>query len=333
MEKKGFLLSVLRFTFFYVLAATGLLLGLNLLYAPTEDDAFLFICAAVFLYLILMGVRLFRARLARKRMAHRLRPVSGDDSSKKQDTAPRGSFFKKPAISRARLTRLLVPGLLTLLLVCGGLGGFAAFRNRIPESLRELKKKYPETAGFVDSYPENKNKKWDIDLSAEVSPGTIPLFLQWDVRWGYETYGSDFLALTGCGPTCISMVVCGLGGNTQWNPYEVARFCEQQGYYVPGEGTAWSLMTEGADLLGLDASYGEISADFIYSSLSAAHPMICSMYPGDFTTSGHFIVLTGTDPEGNVLVNDPNSRSNSEKHWPMDVLLPQIRSLWIYGAR
>ncbi|MCD8152609.1 MAG: C39 family peptidase [Clostridiales bacterium] len=39
------------------------------------------------------------------------------------------------------------------------------------------------------------------------------------------------------------------------------------------------------------------------------------MGPGDFTTGGHFIVLTGIDSDGNVIVNDPNSRINSEKHY------------------
>ncbi|MCC8066097.1 MAG: hypothetical protein LIO94_03200, partial [Clostridiales bacterium] len=55
-------------------------------------------------------------------------------------------------------------------------------------------------------------------------------------------------------------------------------------------------------------------------------------YPGDFTYTGHFIVLTGIDGDGNVTVNDPNSPSNSSKTWSLDILVPQIRSLWIYKA-
>ena len=38
--------------------------------------------------------------------------------------------------------------------------------------------------------------------------------------------------------------------------------------------------------------------------------------------------LTGIDSEGRVVVNDPNSPKNSEKHWDMDRLLPQIRHIW-----
>lgn len=208
---------------------------------------------------------------------------------------------------------------------------FLTGRRSIPASVIEFGQKYPEASGFVEDYPKYKDQKQDMDISGEVEQGTIPLFIQWDRRWGYERYGSDLLAITGCGPTCISMVLCGLTGDTAWNPYEVAKFSEEHGYYVPGEGTSWELMTEGAGLLGLDGAYGEVSSSYIYEKLGGGCPLICSMYPGDFTYTGHFIVLTGVDADGRILVNDPNSRINSEKHWDMEVLLPQIRSVWVYS--
>ena len=68
-----------------------------------------------------------------------------------------------------------------------------------PESLIELLEKNPEARDFVLDYPDYKGLQ-EIDISGEVEPGEIPLFLQWDERWGYEKYGSDFLAVTGCGP-------------------------------------------------------------------------------------------------------------------------------------
>ena len=66
-------------------------------------------------------------------------------------------------------------------------------------------------------------------------------------------------------------------------------------------------------------------------ALSGGKVLICSMWPGDFTTSGHFIVLTGLDEQGNIVLNDPNSIERSEKSWTMDVLLPQIRAVWSYS--
>lgn len=118
-----------------------------------------------------------------------------------------------------------------------------AEKEEYPESLLKLLEKNPETKDFVMNYPKNKDRHVDIDVSKEVTQGKIPLFLQWDERWGYETYGDDFLALTGCGPTCLSMVRCGLSGDSSWNPYKTARMAENSGYYVSGSGSSWDLMT------------------------------------------------------------------------------------------
>ena len=199
-----------------------------------------------------------------------------------------------------------------------------------PESLIELLEKNPETKDFVLGYADYEGPV-DIDISGEVKQGEIPHFLQWDKRWGYETYGSDFLALTGCGPTCLSMVLCGLSGDTQWNPLEVARWAEEQGYYVDGSGSSWELMTTGAESLGLTASEVIFDEDHILSTLEAGTPIICVVGPGDFTTSGHFLVLRGVDGDGDILLNDPNSVVRTEKSWDLQDLMAQIRNLWSYS--
>lgn len=204
-------------------------------------------------------------------------------------------------------------------------------RELYPESLLELMERYPETEQFVLDYPKNKDRHAEIDLTGEVRQGTIPLFLQWDERWGYETYGSDFLAITGCGPTCLSMVWCGLTGETGWNPLEVARWAQEQGYYVEGAGSSWDLMSSGARELGLNVEEVVFDGEHILETLRGGHPIICVVGPGDFTTAGHFIVLSGVDEEGRVVVRDPNSRINSEKTWDVEELIPQIRNLWSYS--
>ncbi len=199
-----------------------------------------------------------------------------------------------------------------------------------PESLIELMEKHPETKEFVLGYMENRDKDADINVSKEVSQGEIPLFLQWDERWGYKKYGSDFIAVTGCGPVCLSMVRCGLSGDAYWNPLEVARIAEKQGYYVDGAGSSWDLMVSGAEQIGLMAYGISFDESSILSELQAGTPIICVVGPGDFTTTGHFIVLAGADADGNIIVRDPNSRRNSEKTWRIEELMPQIRNLWGY---
>lgn len=200
-----------------------------------------------------------------------------------------------------------------------------------PESLVELLERNPETRQFVMDYLTDAGKNVEIDLEDEVEKGTIPLFLQWDKRWGYETYGSDFLAVTGCGPTCLSMVACGLTGETKWDPLAVAHMAEEDGYYVEGAGSSWELMSEGAAKMGLSVENVIYDGEHIIEALKSGIPIICIMRPGDFTASGHFIVLTGVDDDGRVSVCDPNSKINSGKTWDVNDLLPQIKNLWGYS--
>lgn len=227
-----------------------------------------------------------------------------------------------------------------VLAVKSGIGGKAAAAwNNIsgegtqeyPEGLQRLLESNPEAHSFVMDYPSKKDSHPEIDLSGEVTKGTIPLFLQWDERWGYEDYGDDMLALTGCGPTCLSMVRCGLSGDTDWNPAQVARMAQRQGYYEPGAGSSWLLMSEGAENMGLSVSEVIFDEEHIRVALEDGCPIICSMGPGDFTSAGHFIVLTGVDTDGKIKVCDPNSRKRSEKTWELSEIMPQMKNLWAYS--
>ncbi len=68
--------------------------------------------------------------------------------------------------------------------------------------------------------------------------GQIPLYLQKDRRWRKEKYGSDGMGVTGCGPTCLSMVLCGLRRDEKWMPVKVARMDDGGGGKVWIEGRA-----------------------------------------------------------------------------------------------
>lgn len=199
-----------------------------------------------------------------------------------------------------------------------------------PESLQALYENNPEARTFVKDYKTEAGKEHTIDLSEEVSKSSIPAFLQWDERWGYETYGSDMLAITGCGPTCLSMVLCGLTKDAAWSPIKVAKFAEENGFYEAGNGSKWSLMSEGAEQLGLTSEELPLDEARIKNELREGNPIICTMGPGDFTTSGHYIVLRGITKEGQILINDPNSKKRSKQKWNLDEIVGQIKNLWVY---
>lgn len=160
----------------------------------------------------------------------------------------------------------------------------------------------------------------------------IPLFLQSDSRWGNQIYGDDRMEITGCGPTCLAMVRCGLGHDTTWTPDQVAEVAERDGYYAKGKGSVWALMSEGAGEFGLTADHVVFDKTHILQTLRNGKPIICAMGPGDFTTEGHFIVLAGVDEaSGEILVNDPNSRENSIRTWDVERIMAQTKNLWSFS--
>ena len=204
-------------------------------------------------------------------------------------------------------------------------------RTDYPDKLIETLIQYPETMDFVLGYPERKKwKNKEIEITEEVVRGEIPLFIQWDKRWGYISYGNSIVGIGGCGPVALSMVLMGLTGDTKYDPAWMASYSEVNGFWVDGVGTSWELMGRGAEELGLNVERLPLQWEMIRSRLERGNPVICSMKPGDFTYKGHFIVLTGISKEGKLTLCDPNSQVNSRKKWEPQQVVAQMKSVWSY---
>lgn len=205
--------------------------------------------------------------------------------------------------------------------------------GQYPKDVLRLLVHNTETLGFVSDYlmhvdDEEASGGITEEETAALNP---PLFQQWDKRWGYVQYGSNIIAINGCGPTCMSMVYTGLTGDLEKSPAQMAEYCIENGYYTEDSGTSWSLMLNGARQLGLQAERLAISQKAITEKLQSGGLIICSMKPGDFTTTGHFIVLRGVTEEGKLLINDPNSISRSNTEWELDTVLKQVKAAWAYS--
>ncbi len=197
-----------------------------------------------------------------------------------------------------------------------------------PDDLLDMFERNPDMANYMLGYPEKKGNVYS-DTVGKIDLGEVPLFLQYDERWGYGFYGDDVIAINGCGPTTLSMVITYLTHNTRITPYVVAEYAYQNGYYTPGSGSSWSLMTTGSEYFGVLGRNISLSKETIYHELERGNPIICSMRPGDFTKTGHFIVLTKIE-NGKIRVNDPNSPERSSKLWDYETLYPQIKNLWAF---
>ena len=197
-----------------------------------------------------------------------------------------------------------------------------------PESLIDLLERNPETEAFVLNYPLEYDKEHLVDLSEYENSEGIPLFMQWDQRWGYTIYGNDVAGLTACGPVCLSMAAYYLTGDVAFSPDKMISFAIDNGYCTAGSGSSWTLISEGGVKLGFDVTEIPLDEARIISNLEVYNPIICVMGPGDFTTTGHYIILSGYE-NGMIRVNDPNSKANSAKLWSYEEIKDQIRNLWV----
>ncbi len=252
------------------------------------------------------------------------------------NAVPRGGSGlagQEPAASDGAVSADTLQALEALAKTAPEIGPVLRHPEKYPARLLESLARNPELLDFTLDYPEKKGTLADqIDLSGEARRGGIPLLMQWDERWGYAPYGGGIIALDGCGPTCLSMVAVGLTGDISRNPEAVAAFSERNGYLDAKSGsTLWTLMSEGAEKLGLKSAELPLDRARMARELSEGHPIICSLRPGDFTTVGHFVVLCGYR-DGAFDVRDPNSRGRSGKTWSYETLKPQIRNLWAFSA-
>ncbi len=197
-----------------------------------------------------------------------------------------------------------------------------------PEAIMKMLETNIDMLDYVVNYPEKKGNVYS-DTIGELKKGEIPLLLQYDERWGYGIYGDDVIAVEGCAPTSLAMVISYLNNDSKITPYVVAQYAYKNGYYVSGIGSNWSLMSEGSKYFGITGKEVPLVKTTIFRHLEAGRPMIASMGPGDFTKSGHFIVLTGIE-DGKIKVNDPNSTIRSNQLWDYDKIESQIKNIWVF---
>lgn len=199
--------------------------------------------------------------------------------------------------------------------------------DEYPRELVSVLQHYEESVDYVYQYPTHQH--YDvIPWNESDFDRDIPLFIQWDLRWGCDDYAGGMIGLNGCGPTALSMVIVGLTGNRSYDPRSVAQFSYENNYYLDGVGTKWLLMSEGATHFGITGIQIGTDQASVLQALNQNHPVILSVGPGDFTPTGHFIVLTGIDFDGKIIINDPNSRIKSEQTWDIERLCQQAVGAW-----
>ncbi len=189
---------------------------------------------------------------------------------------------------------------------------------------------------LLSSYADGNTDGITDGISSE-----IPLFHQWDERWGSIPYGDHgTISSSGCGPTSAAMVITGLQGKMDGidkngdgiaDPSETARYAVSHGHRV-SEGTSWAFFEDIGHAAGLNVrQYSTSQYQKVLEELKQGHPVIASMGPGHFTSAGHFIVLVGVLDDGKIKVNDPNKQSCSDTPWDFEsVIVAEAVQFWAF---
>ena len=125
-------------------------------------------------------------------------------------------------------------------------------RKAYPEDLLMALACNQELTDFVSGYL-TAGQTATGGFTSDEAAQNFPLFLQWDARWGYVPYGGLNIGISGCGPTCMAMVIFSLTRDATATPDALASYSMKNGYYSQGAGTSWLFMTDAAKAYGLNA--------------------------------------------------------------------------------
>lgn len=203
--------------------------------------------------------------------------------------------------------------------------------SRYPKSLLKALSKNSEMLDFVLDYPKKHKNAAAKSIGDDFVIGEIPA-LSSGMNAGAMplTVRKTIIAVSGCGPTALSMVISGLLQDASITPAVVADYASSNGYLDENLDTKWELMTNGVEHFGISGSILGLDENAMINVLSVGCPIICSMGPGIFTTTGHFIVLTGYQ-DGAFTVHDPASKVRTSQTYTFQEISGQIKNMWYFA--
>lgn len=240
------------------------------------------------------------AKLAETRETHGANFADAERAGQRKTRTGRAKAGAKPV------------ALAALLVIALALGGGAAFK------------------GVGGAFSHMTGTAESGEVSTPVSQwrrGTTPMLFQTDPAWSDDPYAGATVGVSGCGPTCMTAAYVCQTGRTNFDPSGMARFAQERGFVESGL-TTWAFMTEGAKDLGLSSKELPASPQAMASALAEGDSVIASVGPGDFTSQGHFIVITRCNGDGTFSVMDPNSAERSAQTWDGDRIIAQCRNIW-----
>lgn len=165
-------------------------------------------------------------------------------------------------------------------------------------------------------------------------------YLQTDPRWKNHDYSAKgekkTIGSAGCGPTAAAMVIATLQDNNV-TPVTTALWSMAHAYKALNQGTYYSYFVPQMSAYGVACK--RLNTSNLYGkSSSAAHTealnalkngdwVIACMGKGNWTSSGHFILLYGYE-NGYIYINDPASTKAARVKNTWALFARQVKYMW-----
>ncbi len=185
---------------------------------------------------------------------------------------------------------------------------------------------------------QQKMNKLDYALMGTVNNEVIKLskgfyISQNDEKFEKMAYGSSNVKVAGCGIVSLTMALNYVSEKEIVKLEDVLKWAQENNMYIDGVGSSWSLISGFAKTVPVNCEQIYInSLESFCSSLEEGEVYIASMGKGNFTQSGHFIVITKTE-DAKVSVLDPASICRSLKKWDAQTVFEQSnKCFWKISA-
>ena len=165
-------------------------------------------------------------------------------------------------------------------------------------------------------------------------------YKQTDSKWGSLAYAVDGESSTiksaGCGPTAMADVLAAIV-SPYIDPVTCASWARMKGYKVYKSGTSYNYPVAQAAVYGVNVRrlntsnvYGKTSSAVHTGALNEllkGNWLIACMGKGNWTSSGHFIVVYGYQ-NGMVYINDPASSKANRACNTWELFKSQVKYYW-----
>ena len=175
----------------------------------------------------------------------------------------------------------------------------------------------------------------DYNKIISTAMGAMLYFSQGDSHWNeYRIAGADRMGGYGCGPVTVAMLANSFSNSdTPVTPVDVAEWAVENKEYAVHGGSYHSLIPNALKHYGLNvSSVEERTAEKVHELLSTGHVLVALMGKGSLTAVGHFVIITENAPDGGVMIADPAKLSNSEKSWPAELLVKELKAAYDAGG-